>query len=348
MQLVQTQGYATGVGAAVVVYGVHVAAPAVYGAVTFLQSLVASRRARLADARSVEEGPLQPGDAVVCGVVELAAGHDTAVRVEIDQIGHERRSKQQWHHSWKETERRVRAHPFYLREARGVRVRVEPNEEATLVDGLDGVERKSRHRRTRYAELTPGEEIHAVGELVPVPAEGGAYRGAGEAFVLRPPLRGRMLLSSEWLGSRFRRHATHARYATVACVVHLVAFGFLDLGYHARVLEGRSEVGVVETATARTGKNRKCEITARLPRGQLIEEAVSYEWCATLAPGARVPVVTVPGSPGFEHLGQTAGISSAALFLGVIAFAAIVVFHRGRERPWYERPLVEHGVGRLE
>jgi len=350
MDIVETEGYATGAVAAVLVYGVHVTAPLLYGVVNIVRWLVASRRARLADAQSVEsidDGRLTAGEAVVCGVVELAPGYDAAFRVEIDQVGEEGKDKHGFHHSWRETARRVRAVPFILRELRGARVRVEPNETAMLVDGLDRVERHGKRHRTKFAELTAGEEIYASGELVPV-ASGGAYRGGDETFLLRPPARGRMLLSTEPLGARFRRTATHARYGLTACFVFFVAFALLDLGYHLRMFEGERETGVVEVAKARVGKkSRSCNVTVRLTDGGRLESSVAYETCPRLAPGSEVPVFVVRGARGFEHIGRTAGISAVVLVFGSLAFAALVIFHRAGAQPWYERAVVERARGPL-
>lgn len=347
VQLVASKDLFTGLSAAVFAYGVHLAAPAAYGLLTFVELLVFARRARRADARWMEDAPLRPGEAVLRGAVELAPGHDAALRVEIDQVGTESKGKNGWSQTWRETARRVHAHPFFLHDRRGPRVRVEPDQRAMLIDGLDRVERADVARRTKIAELSPGEEIYALGELVLAPETGGAYRGGGDALVLRPPRRGRMLVSSEPLGERYRS-APPARATGSSRSASTCSSSPWRTSGTTRARWGRAEIGVVEESVARTGKNARCAVTVRRPNGETFEDTLAHRECRRLPRGTRVPVVAIPGSPWFAHVGQVTGIHAASGILGTIALLFLVLLHRLPSRPWYERPLVETSSGRLE
>ncbi len=197
------------------------------------------RRARSADASFDPAVPLTPGERVLHGKVEHAANEELAVRVEVYQDGTEGESSGTWSTSWKEAYRRVKVHPFYLRHASGQRIRVEPSEDVTLVDEMDGVIRVNLARRVRFAELTPGEEIFAHGQLEQsTDPEAGGYRGGGSALVLRPRRDGQLLLSSEPLGERFRRRQRHHRGFAVAAALLLVGANLFVVSYFASLAAG--------------------------------------------------------------------------------------------------------------
>ena len=121
--------------------------------------------ARAAVQQRAHEAPLAPGRTVVLGTVEVAEGEALAARVEIDQGGSERDNSGTYTFKWTEIGRRVEMRPFYLLHASGARVRVEPRGRAMLVDAMDGMIVVTETARTRYAELSPGEEVYAVGRL---------------------------------------------------------------------------------------------------------------------------------------------------------------------------------------
>jgi hypothetical protein len=112
--------------------------------------------------------------------------------------------------------------PFDLVTRSGARVRVEPVlGKIDYCDALDGWNETADGRSTT-ATLERGEEIHVAGRLEgATESTGGPYRSGG-GFVLRPPARGKMLVSSEPLGARNRRQARIHFVALGAAVLQLL------------------------------------------------------------------------------------------------------------------------------
>src|SRR6185369_6868987 len=124
------------------------------------------------------------------GHVALAEGAARAVRVEVEQAGTESESSGVWSHEWTEVSRRVFVEPFYVVDAAGRRTRVEPRDDVLLVDSMNGKILVNLTRRIRTAELTPGEEVWASGELTAALDPEGATSGYRDAagLVLRAPV----------------------------------------------------------------------------------------------------------------------------------------------------------------
>jgi hypothetical protein len=180
------------------------------------------RRARMW--RAVTEGklpPPKPGYSVVHGKVETE-GDGPAVTIEIGQYPKEWEGRRK-HIDWIEDRRVVRARPFYVLQANGERIRVEPDDRVFLVDKLEPGE-QTPGRRTLRAKLEQGEPVHVLGLRVrgTDPMTGG-YRESGEAWIIRPPKRGRMLISTEPLDARDERRASyHAGFGTASLVLFLL------------------------------------------------------------------------------------------------------------------------------
>ncbi|WP_437319714.1 hypothetical protein [Sorangium sp. So ce385] len=315
-------------------------------------SLRLRRATALADASFRANVALAPGEGVVLGTVEREQGADVAVRVEVEQKGAEFERAGSWRHEWTETGRKVRAHPFYLRHASGARVRVEPGEDVMLVDALDGMIRVDLTRRVRVAELVPGEEAFAFGELRRAPdpeAPPLGYRERAQGYVLVSPRRRRMLLSSEPFGEQFARKAAfHLRWAITAGVASL-AFNAAFAPFHARRWLG-------ETVEARVTQLRESDddrltfhVTMLGPHGVAFSDEVPHADVVRVRGGGPVEARYVPSWPSASTIGPDVtapSIAYAALPLfGVIAIAYF--FRAHATLPWHEKKLIEQGSGRL-
>ncbi|AUX34239.1 MULTISPECIES: hypothetical protein [Sorangium] len=339
----------------VLVDGVATAGLLVLAAYAIRLSLRERRAAARAEASFDPGVALAPGEAVVMGTVERAQGADVAVRIEVEQEGSETESSGVWSHEWSETDRKVRVQPFYLRHASGARVRVEPGEDVMLVDALDGMILVDRTKRVRVAELVPGEQVFAVGELRRAPdpeAPTQGYRGVAQGFLLVPPSHGRrMLLSSEPLGQRFaRRAAFHLRWAALAAFA-AIAFNAAFAGFHARRWLGETvDVRVTQLREVEDGDTDHHMVTVQQSEGGAVfSDEVSHAAFARLRQGDALKARHVPSWPSASAVGPDVTAHSAAWvalpLLGVLAFAYLIRAHSAR--PWYEKKVVDQGSGKL-
>lgn len=273
-----------GTVAAGLVYTLHIGVPLLVATMALVRALIAGRRGRLADAQCVAGASIEPGSpAVLHGAVELAPGRQVAMRVEIDQRGRQQKTKNGWSHSWTETARRVVAEPFYVMDRRGARVRVEVSERSQLIDAADRVVRTEETARTRIVELSPGEEVYVIGELVRErDPNAGSYRGADTALVMRPPPRGKLLISTERLGDRFRAVARYERISAICFVIFAILFSTFDLGFYARKFRGQREIADVTAFELSTGKNRRCLVEGRFADGETFGGDLTTGWCEDL------------------------------------------------------------------
>lgn len=328
----------------------------------FARSVSKSAEARAADASAEEPAPLAVGDIVLFGTVEYARDENVAVRVEVDQHGEESESSGVWSHKWTETKRRVLVAPFYLKLSSGERVRVEPSADVLLVDSMDGKIRVDLTHRIRSAELTPGETVFAAGTLVRAvdpesAAGGGGYRSPGEGFVLRPPRSGKMLLSSEPLGNRFRERSRFHRswffYILITAAVFHVAF----LGYHVRRYWGETTTATIRKLDHSITKDDDGDdvhhyvVWLEPKGGGRFSDNVSDDLYSLLREGDGVPVRYVRHKAFAElsSIGRGGTVFGFAWCV-VPLFLATWLLYRGKEsltRPWYERELVDDGSGRL-
>jgi hypothetical protein len=298
-----------------------------------------------------------PGETVIMGTVEREQGASVAVRVELEQEGSEWENSGIWVHEWTETSRKVHVHPFYLRHASGLRIRVEPDGDVMLVDEMDGVIRLDLARRVRVAELSPGERIFAVGELrVARDAEASVWRGGyhdeKEGFVLVPPRGRRMLLSSEPLGERFARRAAFHRSWGVVALVAAITVNILTAPVIARCLLG-------ETVDARVAHLRRYEgsggedraiVMAVGARGFVFTGDVSAYEVTGVDEGDTIEVRHVPWWD-FATVIDSDSIPNVTgyLALPLLGFIALIYWaRRYTTRPWYEKEkLIERVSGKL-
>jgi hypothetical protein len=336
-----------------------VLAAAAFAAVWIGALVRAARAAALARAaaRSAKDAgaPLAPGPAVIAGPVEMAKDETIAVKVEIDQEGTEGESSGSYSFSWTEKNRVVTMRPFYVGHASGARVRVEPMGRAYLVDAMDGMIVVSTTRRTRHAELSPGEHVFAVGDLQrahdpETPPAG--YRDAAQGWVLRPRPGEDMLLSSEPLEKRFLRRASAQRViAWLALAANVAALAFWS-PYFARLAWSRAATGtVLSRHESVSDDSESWSLDVRLPDGRTFDADVPKETYNAVAEGSLVPVRDVPDHPWATAVGMETGAHVLALILSIMLFVPVAVASvllRRRYEAWYERPLVDSGSGRLE
>ncbi len=353
------EGHISPVSSSIFAYGFAVAGPLAL----ILIALVAAARwrikARLELAACREGATLAPGRTSLHGVVELAAGADRAIRVEVLQRGEERREKGRWKHTWREVRREVRTRPFYLRLDSGQRVRVEPGGDLRYTDEMDGTEQITREQRMRFAELAAGERIFVYGDLEhgADPEAEGNYRSAGAGLVLRPPRRARMLVSSASPGEGFRRRARARVQTALAALVLALVINLIFSAYHARVAWGRNEQGTVDRLNIRRGsKNSKhydVYVSVRTSRGavQFRDELGLNGW-KLLRPGSQVPTRFVERWPFASVVGWDATLGGGLVVLTVVQLLVGLVIYLGLAQDalaWHEgRKLVEGGAGRLD
>jgi hypothetical protein len=185
--------------------------PLVLAGYAALRNMLSRERATIW--REIAEGKRAPrkGLTVVHGTVD-ADGAGPAVEVLIVQKAEHWSYKGMPRTDWKECQREVHARPFYVVQKHGARVRVEPGERVMLIDELEPRDDQPE-RRTLSARLETGEPVHLLGILdrVPEAPGGGVYRDAAIEPTVRPPRRGRMLISTEPLDARATREADYYR-----------------------------------------------------------------------------------------------------------------------------------------
>lgn len=327
-------------------------------AAVFLDALVRAvreaRLARQAAAQGARPAPPAEGPAVVFGAVQMARDEAVAMRVEIDQEGSESQSSGSYSFAWKEVDRRIEMRPFYVLLASGERVRVEPDKHAFLVDAMDGMILVHETARTRYAELSPGEEIYAVGELRrahdPELSPTG-YRSGKDGWVLRAPPGGDLLLSSEALDQRFRRRARAARVTAATAAALALALAGLYAPYFDRAVRGEVVEAKVVDRTLHSGDNsRSYSLTVEASGGRISLPATESAYDRAESLPMRVPVRLVKAWPWASTLGRENGIEIGGV-LGGVAVVILMLFlrahFRAKSSAWYEGKLVDKGPGKL-
>jgi hypothetical protein len=344
----------TGPFGAFAVYAFHLLLPLAVAVVATVRHVLARRRARLADAQFSSGAALEPGPLVLSGPVTYAPGLEMAMRVAIEQVGTEERTKNGWRHTWSEIDRDVAVAPFYVADRRGRRVRVEPTPDTLLIDEADRTVRTGDTSRTRIAELTAGEDVFVIGELVRArDPDAGSYRGAETALVMRPAPGRRMLISSEPLGDRLRAASRGQRTAAIVFAAHALVFSVADLGFYARTFMGRPELAEITAFELTTGKGATCDVAARLPDGESFRESVTTGACASLAAArergqsAVMPVIRVPSTRRFAQIGVLVGAPFVSVSFGIVTFVLGLAIYLSRDKRWYESKLVESSAGPL-
>lgn len=316
-------------------------------------------RAAAAEGAAAEAAVLAPGETVVAGKVELAAGEEVASRVEIDQGGTESENSGTWYFTWSEKDRRVTMRPFYIRHASGQRVRVEPSSRALLVDELDRMVLVNDTTRTRIAELTAGERVFASGLLAHGPdpeSDPTAYRSStGKGWVLTPPSNEEMLLSSENLDARFHHRARRLLYSVAALGAVLIGLLGISSAYFERLLFGRDTEAVVlaESQVEKTDSDGDSytEYSVQVRVGDnVLWVGSNLTWNTRVDQGTTVPLRFVASNPSRSALGHGAHVelwSFAAAVPVMIVTLGLLAVARSRKGRWFEGKLEETGKGRL-
>lgn len=322
------------------------------------------QRARARQARDAFSGVqmLQAGESVVRGTVALASGTDVAVRIEVDQDGTESENSGSWSHTWTEVDRRVMVSPFYLEHASGERIRVEPTtKEVHLMDDLDGVILVDLAKRKRFAELIPGEQVVATGQLRrshdPEAGDGG-YRGGGQAWVLTPPKLGPMLLSTKPLDAPFARRSRN--YAIMAVLVSIVAIvgNILLIPYHQRVWTAQTITATITGRNVTTSTDDDGDLShsyhmavSNVDPPLAIWQDVAEEVYNGLPEWSHVPVLYVASRPESSQLGHVPRANGIIALILALAITFIQFFFLARgeyANAWYnESKIVDNGSGML-
>ena len=327
---------------------------------------LAAQRARIAMEKKVG---LFVGDALVTGVVETD-DKAPAIRVEIQQQGKERRTKRGYSHTWTEYERTQTTRPFRLRIPGGTVVHVEPGKEVFLVDDLTLFKHPHHGLRVLHAELTHGESVSIEGRLKrtlrPAGNGEGDYRGQQQAWTLRPPSTGPMLLSTEPLPQRHEERASFwLRAAGVLTLFFVVGHGYLTLtGFWPLMLRHECCDVQVEsqrnwvTQGSRHRTRHHSAITGTVqgqcgggpsstPVGTVLVAAVTRPY----AVGEVVPFQVQRGNAAVFRMGTGVGLTlSESMLLAIFTFALFGIgYSRFRASlPWYETKLKQTYPGRLE
>lgn len=347
--VIYPEGHLAPTASFVVAYGVCACIPALVALVALL--LWAGNRLWAMRARAVEESgaPLRPGRAVLRGSVELAQGASLAMRVEIEQLNIYFNKK----YVWKETGRRVLCEPFYVRDGRGTRVRVEPTTDAVIIDGLDKVVPIRSDMRLRVADVTQGEEVYVIGTLStgPDPEIPATYRERGLGPVMRAPARGRLLVASRPPASRFRTRALLHGLWSIGFALLLCLMQAILAFQNVRTIWGETTTGTVESKRHYREKGRRWYddywvVRTKTPAGASFEQELEKNDWDKVSDGTQVAVVHVPGWKGFEILGDAPTVDLDML-LPIIAVGGMMLFGYGwhllAARPWYRRRMDEPG-----
>jgi hypothetical protein len=224
-------------------------------------------------------------------------------------------------------------------------VRVLPDEGVLLVDGLGPAVASERTRRTRVGELSPGERIFVRGVLSGVAGAGtSVYRDAAATPTVRPPARGRMLISSEPLGERYHARARfHRAWAIgflVALAVHSVWFG----PFYDRLLHGAAVTATVTDlgsyTTTRKGHTTRHYVVDADWQGAALHAEIDGASFRALEIGGPAPFFVVPARPGNHNFGAvaTADVSGLAVWSVLLILLAAAYASSSRATlPWYLR-----------
>jgi hypothetical protein len=334
-----------------------------------LRALVHRRAAIDAAAAAAGAGVLAPGPRILRGIVQTEDGAP-AMTVSVEQTGKEGRSRRRGtRHTWTEVDRRVTAQAFDLVLEGGQRVRVEPDADAFLVDDLELVSRTGPITRLMAAKLEPGEQAYVEGELRRQRGArpgGEEYRGgSGDAWTMRPPAAGRMLLCTESLESRHSRRQRWWTWFAVAAGLVLgasqVAGYELFLRLHLHGATCTAELTELRHYTTRGRRGRTNHHYVAFGRVEacegvtepafLVSDEIGYSLFESLGEGDRVPFVVDRRDPAFHQIGARAGLPRGLTWIGalVLAFLALIAWALHRSSlAWYEQKKVVHeGQGPL-
>lgn len=310
--------------------------------------------------RKLHAGPRR----VVKGVVEADDPDSPVVTVTLVQVPEEHRSKNNVWYTWEERDRRIDARPFYLVTEEGERVYVEPAVDVLVADRLTPrPDENDFAHRTLGTTVKHGDTVRVSGDLhVGLhPRAAGVYRDAREAFILRFPTRGRMVIATGALADRYTGRLRFLRLATAGLAVAWLALLVTVVGPFLSVslLGTRTEAHYLASHTYETqSKNRRIPhyvLETRTADGLDVKGEIPYETYAKFynarpysdAEPTVVPVLVDPLFPHNSRLGMRAGISGWAL-LTITVLGGLLLFglklRYKKELAWYDSDHVsDHG-----
>ncbi len=341
------------------------------GGITALFVTVLSRflgyRGRMLRAESIAKRgpmPLAPGPTLLQGTVETENGAP-AVRIEIDQIGTERKNKNSWSHEWKEQHRHVMTRPFRLRLPNDEIVMVMPEDKVRLVDDLT-TEKFDGNRRMRIAQLTHKEVVWISGFLSQGAQKGhqatSAYRAGPSEWVLRGTMTEPLEVSSGDLKRQFSYWLGFHKVAAILmgiifAAIHVIAFGH----YYALLVTGQAVTADITQTSTYVTRNKRTLTTHYVIHGefriksQLIEvkDEVRQDVFVAAKSGdvKQAPFVYSTVFPALHSIGHHAVQSSVLVAVAWFVLVACLLLYfstRSFAMPWYEQSKVkESGSGML-
>ncbi len=334
------------------------------------------RERRLAIEAASHRSPrvLVPGACTLRGIVRGSRG-GPPIQMQIGLRGAQWRDQQRYREPgtgplrdlWWETKREVKARPFEVVLASGVRVRVLASDDVQLIAPL--VERGpyAPTQRTVGATLCEGTEVWIDGALARGEIDARQpYRDHHDAWSITAPSRGRLTVSTVPPALRHGRRANHWQSVAITAGLALVitqaclAISFWPLVIHGVRCEAeidtlREDMAVTHASGSRARHSVHAQITACEGEGVLVGTRVSDEiplaaW-RSLTRGDRVPFFVSSTDARTAVIGDHAGLSSPAalmlLLAGAIGALAVLVTHR-RSLDWYwQRSGGDEGAGPL-
>lgn len=312
---------------------------------------LAAEAAALLDAKTT----LHEGEVVLTGVVEHADDHDVAVKVEVTQHGTEACSSGSWSYSWTEINRAIVVKPFYLVLADGTRIRVLAPPNVEVADALDQKVLISRAHRVLSAELIPGEALHVQGRLergsLLKPGGETGYRDAEYEWQLVPS-RGRMLLSSEPLGSGLEKRAQFHRRYTIRFTVVFVLLQLIFANFYSRaaapdravlILDKQHTVGTDDDGD----RVDNFDVTLQI-------DHTNHQFAIDSSDFKRVQVgsnlVVREGMLFGWDLGGKPTLFFLSVAISLFLTFGVALIYKGRRastRPWFRRRVNHSGSGQL-
>ncbi|MBW2527486.1 MAG: hypothetical protein JRI23_25110 [Deltaproteobacteria bacterium] len=296
------------------------------------------------------------GEQIVYGEVTAIDGADEAVLFVVEQDG----TYHEGAVDWLESARRTTVHPFTLELASGQRLRVEPDDAARLIDGLDEVEVTGEGQRERRARLTVGQRVYVSGQLTRGVDPGAGYRGGKDRLVLRPPSRGRMLISFGTQHQPFERRARSARTWIIVFAAYLVTLSwFHNFPHWITFLRGDTAPAAVVTQGMRRSQSPNSAVKGEVPfvnartleGGYQVTSELYGADARLLVVGSRIPVVFHPRWLPQAQVGQRPTqenvILLVNLFLGGLVVLAFVIARLGEDTPLWARRRADRTQGPL-
>jgi hypothetical protein len=338
--------------------------------VGLLRSLGAQRR----EAALLREvgAPLSPGpERIVAGRVEVERGAEVPVSIELVQRVKNHSGRHSTWHTWKEESRSVRASPFFLVTDDGTRVYVEPGEDVQIVDSASALTSEYPsslpEQRLRRAQVHRDQRSYALGELhfAGRSRVEGAYRdgAAWTGWVLRGPDRGRVVLATDAIRTRYRERIKMLSAWTLGvAVVFSAAHRAFTVPFLAGSLFAERETAEVVGARTYVTRNRNertlhHELTVRTDdgatlTGDVCKTTYGSVWRTQSSGGepVRVRVLHYPGWDAASFVGDEATLPIGWVAVGtmgelLLTILAWVLYRQ--QVPWYDQRKVVEIVRRV-